>query len=39
MADESRVRAAVAAAGRQGDVVIASFHWGVEYAARPSERS
>ncbi len=30
-----RVRRAVVRAQRQADVVVASFHWGVEYAPRP----
>jgi poly-gamma-glutamate capsule biosynthesis protein CapA/YwtB (metallophosphatase superfamily) len=37
-ANEKRVRKAVAAAGKDADVVVASFHWGVEYASRPSRR-
>lgn len=34
---KSRVREQVALARQQADVVIASFHWGVEYAEQPNE--
>jgi poly-gamma-glutamate capsule biosynthesis protein CapA/YwtB (metallophosphatase superfamily) len=37
-ASEENVRRAVAAARERADVVVASFHWGVEYASRPRER-
>jgi poly-gamma-glutamate synthesis protein (capsule biosynthesis protein) len=37
-AGEDRVRAAVAAARRDADLVVASFHWGIEYRSRPSAR-
>jgi poly-gamma-glutamate synthesis protein (capsule biosynthesis protein) len=37
-ASEEAVRKCVAAARSKADVVVASFHWGVEYASRPSER-
>ena len=36
-ASPESVRRGVAAARTRGDVVVASFHWGVEYAARPRE--
>lgn len=35
---EDTVRERVAAARRLADVVVASFHWGVEYASRPTQR-
>lgn len=38
LASEERVRKAVAAARKKADVVVASFHWGVEFTSRPSER-
>jgi len=38
LADEERVRSAVAAARKNADVVVASFHWGAEYQNRPIER-
>jgi poly-gamma-glutamate synthesis protein (capsule biosynthesis protein) len=37
-ASESRVRRTVAAARKRADVVVASFHWGVEYESRPHPR-
>lgn len=37
-ASEEEVRAAVGAARQRADVVVASFHWGVEYASRPREK-
>lgn len=37
-ASEETVRRAVAAARPQADVVIASFHWGVEFTGRPADR-
>jgi poly-gamma-glutamate synthesis protein (capsule biosynthesis protein) len=38
MASEENIRKSVAAAHKKADVVIASFHWGVEFDSRPSER-
>ncbi len=38
MASEERIRKSVAAAHKKADVVVASFHWGVEFDSRPSER-
>ncbi len=38
LADENRVRIALEKARSQSDVLIASFHWGVEYQNRPSAR-
>lgn len=37
-ASEETVRRAVTAAEQQGDVVVASFHWGVEYNRYPSQQ-
>ena len=37
-ASEDSVRHSVSAARQQADVVIASFHWGVEYSSRPRQR-
>jgi poly-gamma-glutamate capsule biosynthesis protein CapA/YwtB (metallophosphatase superfamily) len=37
-ASPERVRRAVKAARRTADVVVTSFHWGIEYAARPHPR-
>jgi poly-gamma-glutamate capsule biosynthesis protein CapA/YwtB (metallophosphatase superfamily) len=37
-AGAERVRAAVAAARSRADVVVASFHWGIEYESRPHPR-
>jgi poly-gamma-glutamate synthesis protein (capsule biosynthesis protein) len=37
-ASDENVRRSVAAARERADVVVASFHWGVEYASRPRER-
>jgi poly-gamma-glutamate capsule biosynthesis protein CapA/YwtB (metallophosphatase superfamily) len=37
-AEAERVRAAVAAARGMADVVVASFHWGIEYESRPHPR-
>jgi poly-gamma-glutamate synthesis protein (capsule biosynthesis protein) len=36
IATTERVRRAVIAARRQANVVVASFHWGIEYESRPS---
>ena len=36
-ASEEAVRASVAEARKAADLVVASFHWGEEYAERPSE--
>jgi len=38
LASPANVRADVRAARRRGDVVVATFHWGVERDARPSAR-
>jgi poly-gamma-glutamate synthesis protein (capsule biosynthesis protein) len=38
LTDDNRVRAALQKARGQCDVLVASFHWGVEYQNRPSER-
>jgi len=38
MADAERVTTAVAAGRKAADVVVVSFHWGVEYSTRPSKR-
>lgn len=37
-AETERVRAAVTAARAEGDVLVASFHWGIEYDSRPHPR-
>jgi poly-gamma-glutamate synthesis protein (capsule biosynthesis protein) len=37
-ATESGVRRAVQSARARADIVIASFHWGIEYAPRPTAR-
>jgi poly-gamma-glutamate synthesis protein (capsule biosynthesis protein) len=37
-ASEERVRRSVAAARAAADVVVASFHWGIEYDSRPDWR-
>jgi poly-gamma-glutamate synthesis protein (capsule biosynthesis protein) len=36
-ADEDAVRRAVAAARRKADIVVASFHWGIEYRGMPTD--
>jgi poly-gamma-glutamate synthesis protein (capsule biosynthesis protein) len=38
LASPENVRADIRAARRRGDVVVATFHWGVERDARPSAR-
>jgi poly-gamma-glutamate synthesis protein (capsule biosynthesis protein) len=38
LADDDRVRAALQKARGRCDVLVASFHWGIEYSDRPSER-
>lgn len=38
MATEENVRTAVAAARKQADIVVASFHWGIEFTVSPTER-
>jgi poly-gamma-glutamate synthesis protein (capsule biosynthesis protein) len=38
LASSEAIRRTVTAARRQADVVILSLHWGVEYAARPTEQ-
>jgi poly-gamma-glutamate synthesis protein (capsule biosynthesis protein) len=38
MASKESVRASVSAARQQADVVVASFHWGVEFRSRPTQR-
>lgn len=38
LADENRVRAALQKARTQADILVASFHWGIEYQNRPSVR-
>ena len=38
IATDENIRAAVTAARRQADVVVASFHWGVEYTDKPTDR-
>lgn len=36
--DDDKVRAAIAAANAQADLVVVYPHWGLEYHAKPSER-
>jgi poly-gamma-glutamate synthesis protein (capsule biosynthesis protein) len=38
MDDEENVRRAVAAARKQADIVVASFHWGIEFHDFPVDR-
>ena len=38
LTDDNRVRAALQKARGQCDVLVASFHWGIEYQNRPSKR-
>jgi poly-gamma-glutamate synthesis protein (capsule biosynthesis protein) len=38
MASEEGVRRAVKRARERADIVVVSFHWGIEYRARPSPR-
>ena len=38
LTDDNRVRDALQKARGQCDVLVASFHWGIEYQNRPSER-
>jgi poly-gamma-glutamate synthesis protein (capsule biosynthesis protein) len=37
-ATEATVRMAVARARQRADIVVASFHWGIEYSDLPTER-
>ncbi|HEY0076569.1 MAG TPA: CapA family protein [Abditibacteriaceae bacterium] len=38
LTDDNRTRKALDIARKQCDVLVASFHWGIEYLNRPSER-
>jgi poly-gamma-glutamate synthesis protein (capsule biosynthesis protein) len=38
LASPESIRRAVTSANRQADIVVASFHWGVEYATRPRQQ-
>lgn len=37
MATDDNVRQAVTAARKQADIVVASFHWGIEFTDRPTD--
>ena len=37
-ADEKRIAAEISEARKKADVVIVSFHWGIEYTEQPTER-
>jgi poly-gamma-glutamate synthesis protein (capsule biosynthesis protein) len=37
-ASPEAIRRAVGSAARRADIVVASFHWGIEYYTRPTER-
>lgn len=37
-ADDERIKNDIAAARKQADIVIVSYHWGVEYRAQPDDR-
>jgi len=38
MASEENIRQSIALARQEADVVVASFHWGIEFSPRPSDR-
>lgn len=37
-ADEAKIQTEIAEARKKSDVVIVTFHWGIEYQSQPSER-
>jgi len=37
-ADEAKIQTEIAEARRKSDVVVVTFHWGIEYQSQPNER-
>jgi len=37
-ADEAKIRTEIAEARKKSDVVVVTFHWGIEYQSQPNER-